>query len=78
MIFKLEIVLEILLGLHRNKRGLKWLSFGLCINRMELFLDKTFCLVKMLLDSIWEAKNRHTQSWLGEKRECVKICVSRV
>lgn len=34
---KHEIVLELLLGVQRNKRGLKRLSFGLCINRMVCF-----------------------------------------
>ena len=34
LVFRLEIVLGIFLGLHRNKRGSKWLGFGLCVNWM--------------------------------------------
>lgn len=74
----MRLSLETVLGLNRNKRGSKRFSFGLVVIVLKSIFGQTLCLVKMLLDSTWEAKNRHTQSWLGEKRDCVKICVCRV
>ena len=66
------------LELDRNKQGSKRFSFGLVVIVMKSIFGQTLCLVKMLLDSTWKAKNRHTPSWLGEKRGCVKIWVSCV